>query len=294
MSMPKPLTLQDLNAAMSSRKDDLLEPFINRAIGIYCNIRKKTVGPRPEKMSGYSGEYGEAYYIAFNAVYEVWTGIGATFNPALGNFDDYFNSLVHNEICDLLQSGGRTDLLSQPSQVKVKGDIYKKSIKVDADNYWGDDGSEPDNTDSDKEEKIRVFMSDALAALISFVDTLPEKERNVFQASLFGRTFSPQPDKYGRNYAEELARQYNTTAVYIRKLATQVKDKVLAQVQAQGFNKRAFTSIQMIQAKPSYIREYEEIVEATETITPFEQFLLLKHIEDITHPLISPSSGSAR
>lgn len=281
MSMPKPLTLQDLNAAMSSRKDELLEPFINRAIGIYCNIRKKPVGPRPEKMSDYSGEYGEAYYIAFNAVYEVWTRIGATFNPAIGSFDDFFNKLVHNEISDLLQSGGRTDQLSQPSQARVKGDIYKKSIKVDVDNYWGDDGSEPDTTDSDKEEKIRVFMSDALAALISFVDTLPEKERNVFLASSFGRTFSSQPDKYGRNYAEELAKQYNTTAAYIRKLAAQVKDKVLAQVQAQGFDKRAFTSLQMIQAKPFYIREYEEIVEATEKLTPFEQFLLLKHIEDL-------------
>ena len=280
MSMPNPLTLQDLNAAMSSRKDELLAPFIDKAIGIYCKIRGKSVGPRPEKMSDYSGEYGEAYYIAFNAVYEVWTRIGATYNPSR-KFESYFNEVVHNEICDILQSGGRTDQLSQPSQAKVKGDIYKKSIKVDVDNYWGDDGSEPNTTDSDKEEKIRVFMSDALAALITFVDTLPEKERNVFLASSFGRTFSSQPDKYGRNYAEELAKQYNTTAAYIRKLAAQVKDKVLAQVQAQGFDKRAFTSIQMIQAKPSYIRGYEEIVEATEKLTPFEQFLLLKHIDDM-------------
>jgi len=292
--MPKPLTLQDLNAAMSSRKDELLRPFIDKAIGIYCNMRGISVGPRPEKMSGYSGKYGEAYYIALNAVYEVWTTIGATYDPARGSFEEFFKRLVHNKIYDLLQSGGRTDLLSVPSQAKVKGDIYSKSSKVDVDNFRGDAGPEPDNTDSDKEEKIRIFMSDALAALIGFVDTLPEKERNVFQASSFGRTFSPQPDKYGRNYAEELARQYNTTAVYIRKLASQVKDKVLAGVKARGFNQRAFTSIQMVQATPSYIREYEEVIEATEIITPFEQFLLLKHIEDISNTSISPSSGSAR
>ena len=276
----KPLTLKDLNAAMSSRKDDLLAPIIDKAIGIYCNIRGISVGPRPARMSEYSGNYGDAYYIAFNAVYEVWTKIGATYNPSLG-FDNYFYTAVHNKIVDILMSGGRTDLLSQPSNGKSKGDIYNKSNKVDADNYWGDPGSEPDNTESDKEEKISVFVSDALTALIEFVDTLPEKERTVFLASSFGKTFSSQPDKYGRNYAEELAMQYNTTAAYIRKLAAQVKDKVLAEVRDRGFNKGAFTSMQMMQATPSYVREYDEVIEATENLTPFEQFLLLKHIGDM-------------
>lgn len=280
MSTSKPLTLKDLNAAMSSRKDDLLAPIIDRAIGIYCNIRGISVGPRPAKMSEYSGNYGDAYYIAFNAVYEVWTKIGATYNPSLG-FDNYFNTAVHNKILDLLKSGGRTDMLSRPSKERSKDDVFVKLNRVDADNYWGDSGSEPDNTESDKEEKISVFMSDALAALIEFLDTLPEKERTVFLASSFGRTFSPQPDKYGRNYAEELAKQYNTSAEYIRKLANQVKEKALAEVRARGFNKRTFTAIESLQASPGFVRIYDEIIEATEILAPFERFLLLKYIEDM-------------
>lgn len=54
-----------------------------------------------------------------------------------------------------------------------KDDIFNKFKRVDADNYLGDSGSEPDNTESDREGKISEFMSDALDALLEFVNTLP-------------------------------------------------------------------------------------------------------------------------
>lgn len=152
-----------------------------------------------------------------------------------------------------MESGGRTDLLSQPLKSKSKDDAFNKLSKVDADGYWGDSGSEPDNVDPDKQEKIRKFMSDELDALLKYIDGLPEKERTVFLASDFGRAFSSSSDKYGRDYAEALAEKYHTSAGYIRKLAAIEKKKALDAVQKQGFNKRTFTAIELIQAKPNYV-----------------------------------------
>lgn len=258
----------------------MLACYVDEAIGIYCNIRGKAVGPRPARMSDCSGSYGEAYYIACNAIYEVWTKIGKSFDPSR-DFKKYFTKALRNKILDLLESGGRTDLLSQPLKSKSKNDAFNKLSKVDADGYWGDSGSEPDNVDPDKQEKIRKFMSDELDALLKYIDGLPEKERTVFLASDFGRAFSSSPDKYGRDYAEALAEKYHTSAGYIRKLAAIEKKKALDAVQKQGFNKRTFTAIELIQAKPNYVETYDKVIEATEKLTPFEQFMLLKHIEDM-------------
>ena len=258
----------------------MLACYVDEAIGIYCNIRGKAVGPRPARMSDCSGSYGEAYYIACNAIYEVWTKIGKSFDPSR-DFKKYFTKALRNKILDLLESGGRTDLLSQPLKSKSKNDAFNKLSKVDADGYWGDSGSEPDNVDPDKQEKIRKFMSDELDALLKYIDGLPEKERTVFLASDFGRAFSSSSDKYGRDYAEALAEKYHTSAGYIRKLAAIEKKKALDAVQKQGFNKRTFTAIELIQAKPNYVETYDKVIEATEKLTPFEQFLLLKHIGDL-------------
>ena len=276
----RPFTLEHLNAAILSGREQMLACYLDEAIGIYCNIRGKSVGPRPERMSDYSGSYGEAHYIAYNAIYEVWTKIGKSFDPSR-DFKKYFTKALRNKIIDLLVSGGRTDLLSQPSKSKSKDDAFNKLSKVDADGYWGDSGSEPDNVDPDKQEKIRKFMSDELDALLKYIDELPEKERTVFLASDFGRAFSSNPDKYGRDYAEALAEKYHTSARYIRKMAAVEKKKALDAVQKQGFNKQTFTSIEFIQAKPNYTETYDKVIEATENLTPFEQFLLLKHIEDL-------------
>ena len=273
-------TLEHLNAAILTGKEEMLACYIDNAIGIYCNLTGKSVGPRPARMSEYSGSYGDAYYIAYNAVYEVWTNIGATYNPTR-EFKPYYEMSVRNKIDDLLKSGGRTDLLSQPAKSKSKDDAFNKLSRVDADGYWGDSGSEPDNVEPDKQEKIRKFMSDELEALIKYLDGLPEKERTVFLASDFGRTFSSSPDKYGRDYAEALAEKYHTSAGYIRKLAALQKKKALEAVQKQGFNKQTFTAIEFIQEKPNYAETYDKVIEATEKLTPFEQFLLLKHIEDM-------------
>lgn len=276
----RPFTLEHLNAAILSGREQMLACYLDEAIGIYCNIRGKSVGPRPARMSDYSGSYGEAHYIACNAIYEVWTKIGKSFDPSR-DFKKYFTKALRNKIIDLLESGGRTDLLSQPSKSKSKDDAFNKLSKVDADGYWGDSGSEPDNVDPDKQEKIRKFMSDELDALLKYIDGLPEKERTVFLASDFGRAFSSNPDKYGRDYAEALAEKYHTSAGYIRKMAAVEKKKALDAVQMQGFNKQTFTSIELIQAKPNYTETYDKVIEATEKLTPFEQFLLLMHIEDM-------------
>ena len=276
----RPFTLEHLNAALLSGREQMLACYLDEAIGIYCNIRGKSVGPRPERMSDYSGSYGEAHYIACNAIYEVWTIIGKSFDPSR-DFKKYFTKALRNKILDLLESGGRTDLLSQPLKSKSKDDAFNKLSKVDADGYWGDSGSEPDNVDPDKQEKIRKFMSDELDALLKYIDGLPEKERTVFLASDFGRAFSSSSDKYGRDYAEALAEKYHTSAGYIRKMAAVEKKKALDAVQKQGFNKQTFTAIELIQAKPNYTETYDKVIEATEKLTPFEQFLLLMHIEDM-------------
>jgi DNA-directed RNA polymerase specialized sigma24 family protein len=276
----RPFTLEHLNAAILSGREQMLACYIDNAIGIYCNITGKSVGPRPKRMSEYSGSYGDAYYIACNAVYEVWTRIGGSYDPSR-EFKPYYETVLRNEISDILKSGGRTDLLSQPARSKSRNDAFNKLSRVDADGYWGDSGSEPDNTDPDRQERVRQFMSDELDALIRYLDSLPEKERTVFLASDFGRAFSPSPDKYGRDYAEALAEKYHTSAGYIRKLAALQKKKALEAIQKQGFNKRAFTAIELIQAKPGYTETYDKVMEATEKLTPFEQFMLLKHIEDM-------------
>lgn len=279
MSTSAPLTLTNLNAAISTGREDLLRPYIDKAIGIYCHLRHITVGPRPARMSERSGAYGDAYYISFNAVYEVWKRICVTFNPSR-DFEKYFDKAIRNKIVTLLKNGGRTDLLSRPAKERSKDDIFDNFAKVDADGYWGDSGSEPDNTESDREGKISVFMSDALDALIEFVNTLPEKERTVFFASKFGKEFSDQPVKQ-KNYAKELAKQYGISSGYIRKLASELKDKALAELRDRGFTKRAFTSFECLQTTPSYVRVYDEVIEATEQLTPFEQFFLLTHIESL-------------
>ena len=277
----RPFTLEHLNAAMLSGKEKMLVYYIDAAIGIYCNLRGRSVGPRPARMSEYSGDYGDAYYISFNAVYEVWLRIGSSFDPCKGDFRNYFNTAVRNKIIDIRKSGGRTDRLSQTAEEKSKDDAYDKLSRVDADGYRSEPGSEPDNVDPEKDEKIRQFMSDELDALIKYLDGLPEKERTVFLASDFGRAFSSSPDNSGRDYAEALAEKYHTSAGFIRKLASQEKKKALEAVQKQGFNKQAFTSIEFIQDKPRYAEAYDTVIEATEKLTPFEQFLLLKHIEDM-------------
>ena len=279
MSTSAPLTLTNLNAAMSTCREELLRPYIDRAIGIYCNLSGKSVGPRPARMSECSGVYSDAYYLSFNAVYEVWKRICVTFNPSR-DFEKYFDKAIRNKIVTLLKSGGRTDLLSRPARERSKDDIFDNFAKVDADGYWGDSGSEPDNTESDREGKISDFMSDALDALLEFVNTLPEKERTVFFASKFGKEFSDQPDKK-RNYAKELEKQYGISSGYIRKLASELKDKALDELRARGFTKRAFTSFECLQAAPSCVLKYDEVIEATEKLTPFEQFFLLTHIESL-------------
>ena len=68
---------------------------------------------------------------------------------------------------------------------------------------------------------------------------------------------------------------------YIRKLASELKDKALAELRARGFTKRAFTSFECLQAAPSCVLKYDEVIEATEKLTPFEQFFLLTHIESL-------------
>ena len=115
----RPFTLEHLNAAILSGREQMLACYIDNAIGIYCIITGKSVGPRPKRMSEYSGSYGDAYYIACNAVYEVWTRIGGSYDPSR-EFKPYYETVLRNEISDILKSGGLVAFPTETVHGQVK------------------------------------------------------------------------------------------------------------------------------------------------------------------------------
>ncbi len=253
--MPQPFTYQHFIQAVQSFKDDMLMCYFDEAVGIYCNLRHISVGPRPASVKDFSTQYADAYEAANNAILIVAKKIGS-YNPAIGEFRSYLHTSLENALKDIL---------------KVDG--YLPSFSNDIEN-------EPDTTESDTDERVRRHKDDAFETMIRFIDTLPEIKRAAVYASAFGQVLRPDLKGYGRNYADILAQMYNTTALYIRQLATEGKQAAIDEVHRQGFNERSMSEVYMgaLQVKTPARDINDEVLQAVGQLDEFQQFMLLRHL----------------
>ena len=253
--MPQPFTYQHFIQAVQSFKDDMLMCYFDEAVGIYCNLRHISVGPRPASVKDFSTQYADAYEAANNAILIVAKKIGS-YNPAIGEFRSYLHTSLENALKDIL---------------KVDG--YLPSFSNDIEN-------EPDTTESDTDERVRRHKDDAFETMIRFIDTLPEIKRAAVYASAFGQVLRPDLKGYGRNYADILAQMYNTTALYIRQLATEGKQAAIDEVHRQGFNERSMSEVYMgaLQVKTPARDINDEVLQAVGQLDEFQRFMLLRHL----------------
>jgi len=256
---PQPFTYQHFILAFQGCKDNLLSCYIDMAIGIYCTLKGVTVGARPKSFKDYSTRYADAYEVALNAVYTVFTKIGA-YNPQKGTFKPYLHRALENAIKDILRADGKGDFFDQTSK-KKKG------------------GAEPDDTETKVAERVRTYEDQWIETIISYVDSLPKNKRDAIYASAFGQALRPDLIDYGRNYAEELAQKYNTTARYIRKMAADGKKAALEEAQRLGYNERAKRqfSLELIQVKKTP-NIHDMVIEASQKLTPYQQFKFMLHM----------------
>lgn len=253
--MPQPFTYQHFIQAVQSFKDDMLMCYFDEAVGIYCNLRHISVGPRPASVKDFSTQYADAYEAANNAILIVAKKIGS-YNPAIGEFRSYLHTSLENALKDILKTDG-----------------YLPSFSNDIEN-------EPDTTESDTDERVRRHKDDAFETMIRFIDTLPEIKRAAVYASAFGQVLRPDLKGYGRNYADILAQLYNTTALYIRQLATEGKQAAIDEVHRQGFNERSMSEVYMgaLQVKTPARDINDEVLQAVGQLDEFQQFMLLRHL----------------
>ena len=61
---PEPFTYAHFMQALQSMRESMLMFYIDEAVGIYCRIRGKSVGPRPASAKDYSLEYADAFEAA--------------------------------------------------------------------------------------------------------------------------------------------------------------------------------------------------------------------------------------
>ena len=279
---PQPFTYEHFNQAIHSLTDEMLMYYIDEAVGIYCRLRGTTVGPRPASPKNYSQQYAEAFEAANYAVYLAATKM-ASYNPQIGEFKPYLDKVLENTLKDILKADGQGDFFDQTSKKKHKDDEPEKHSRVDVDFFRGagDRSSEPDSVVSDRAERVRRHKDDAFEAMIRFIDSLPDVKRSAIYASAFGQILRPDLKGYGRNYAEVLATTYHTTALYIRKLATEGKKAALAEAHRLGFGERSMNDafIGMVQAKVDIpLDPNEAVLRATDKLDPFQQFMLLRHL----------------
>lgn len=253
---PKPFTYAHFLQAIHSLRDSMLMPYIELAIGIYCNITRKKVGPRPESIKDWSTEYADAFEAANYAIFIVSQKIGS-YDPDKGDFMPYLNTDLANALKDILEANGN-GYSERPSDLEM----------------------EPDSSKSDMEERMRRHVDDAYEAMIEFIDTLPEIKRAALYASAFGQILRPDLENYGRNYADILAERYNTSASYIRKLASEGKDAAIAEVHRRGFNQKSWAqvSIGFLQASNPILDYYDQVLEAVNKLDPYQQFMFLRHL----------------
>ena len=278
-----PFTYQFFLSAIQSCNDEMLMFFIDEAVGIYCRITGITVGPRPSSPKDYKAEYADAYEVANYAVFKVARKIGS-YNPQQGEFRPYLRKALENAIKDILQEDGKGDFFNKTAQKKKKRqeeepEVHQR-VNIDSFNSSDRDSPEPDDEASERAERIMRHKNDALEAMIKFVDTLPEMKRAALYASAFGQALRPEMENYGRNYADILAGIYNTTAIYIRKLAADGKKDALAEVRRQGFNENSMAEVSMgyIQARTPEQDINDKVLKAVSELDPYQQFMFLRHL----------------
>lgn len=278
-----PFTYQFFLSAIQSCNDEMLMYFIDEAVGIYCRIRGKSLGPRPASSKDYSPEYADAFETANYAVFKVAQKIGS-YNPK-EEFRPYLDKALENTIKDILREDGKGDFFNSVAHRKRNREEEPElHQRVDADSFsLGGAGREPDSESSERDERVRKHKDDALEAMIRFVDTLPEMKRAALYASAFGQVLRPDLDDYGRNYADVLAGIYNTSALYIRKLATEGKKAALAEVRRQGFNESSMAEVSMgyIQARTPVQDINDKVLRAVSELDSYQQFMFLRHLSAI-------------
>ena len=253
---PKPFTYAHFIQALQSMRESMLMLYIDEAVGIYCRIRGKSVGSRPESAKDYSPEYADAFEAANYAIYVVSRKIDS-YNPEKGGFKPYLDTALANALKDILKANGN-GFSENPAELEV----------------------EPDSSTSEMEERVRKHKDDALEAMIKFVDTLPDMKRAALYASAFGQALRPDLENYGRNYADILAGIYNTTAIYIRKLAAEGKKAALAEVRRQGFSESSMAEVSMgfIQVGPPVQDINDKVLKAVSELDTYQQFMFLRHL----------------
>lgn len=276
-----PFTYQFFLSAIHSYNDKMLLYFIDEAVGIYCRLTGKAVCPRPASPKDYKAEYADAYEVANYAVFIVARKMGS-YNPQ-EEFRPYLRKALENAIKDILKEDGKGDFFNKTAHRKKKRDEEpEQHQRVNIDSLYGPSGdsSEPDNEASERAGRIMKHSNDALEAMIKFVDSLPEMKRAALYASAFGQALRPDLENYGRNYADILAGIYNTTAIYIRKLAAEGKKAALAEVRRQGFSESSMAEVSMgfIQVGPPVQDINDKVLKAVSELDSYQQFMFLRHL----------------
>ena len=281
---PGPFTYEHFTQALQSLKDGMLMYYIDEAVGIYCQLRGKSVGPRPTNVKDYTPEYADAFEAANFAVYTVATKI-RSFDSRKGAFRPYLDRALENALKDIMKADGKGDFFNQTSRTKDTEDEPEKHERVDVDRYRGavTQDSEPDSVISEREERVRKHKDDALETMIRFIDTLPEMKRAAIYASAFGQILRPDLEGFGRNYAEILAKTYNTTSLYIRQLATEGKKAALAEARRLGFGPCSMGEISMgyLQVRKPATDINDEALKAISQLDPYRQFNFLRYLAGV-------------
>ena len=276
-----PFTFEHFMQAVHSLRNEPYMYYIDEAVAIYCRLRGRSVGNRPASSKDYSPEYADAFEAANYAVFIV-SGKISSFDPQKGSFKSYLDSALENALKDILKADGRSDFFDQTSKKKDSDPEPERHRRVDADRFRGAvvTDSEPDSASSDRDERIRRHIDDALETMIKFIDSLPDMKRAAIYASAFGQALRPDLDNYGRNYADILADKYGTTALYIRQLATEGKRAALEQARKAGFNEGSMTEVSMgyLQSGKSTEDPFDKVLEAVSKLSPYQQFMLLRHL----------------
>ena len=279
----RPFTFEHFVIAMNGMKDDFLMPYIDYAIGIYCNIRKISV-EKPDKVSEYAGAYADAYEMALNAVYIAATKMGG-FDPDKGQFKSYLSKSVHSALVDLLKKDNYGDFFDQTSKKTATDPEPEVHSRVDSDSFWvGNESLEMNDEDVKRTERVKNHVSDAFEIMREFIDTLPERDREAVYLSEMGHVLRPEYEYTGKNYAEALAGKYNTTAGNIRKIASKRLSEAVDYTNDRGYNAASIGSV-MMEFKHRRIDKTPfnpiGIFEALTQLSPFEQFKLLHYMANV-------------
>lgn len=291
----KPFTFDHFARAMQKLTNDFLDVYIEYAISIYCKMLGTTV-PRPEDRLHFTTEYSEAYSTALEAVYIAATKVDK-YDPEKGSaFKSYLYKALHDAICDILKTNGKSDFFDKTSKVTkpskkssstgdVEQDEPETHSRVDIDSFRGrmddEDETEPNDVIEKRNLRRQNHINGAFDALREYIDSLPQKDREAVYYSANGRVLRPDYDDLGRNYSKFLAKKYNTTAGYIRNIAKTRMDEAVKYAQDKGYNANSMhrEMMELIINKPSEEKfDAKKIFEALTQLTPFEQFRLLHYI----------------